>query len=248
MNTKILQYLLKNLEESFKLERWSDIRDAIGKDTVINQLPWTPVRFKKFLEDVNTTFDINVEQNIYGNKTVTDLSDYIDQEYSARFWGGGVWQPRTDLYQYSGWNIVDEINKRNPKAVLDVGCGYNQFKPRIQNLVGIDKYNNSADYMVDILEYNVEPETYDAVIVFGSINFGTYDDVSARFKKVFDLTAPGGRIYVRANPGESHKNGPWIEIFPWDFETAHRISKENNISLVTFKRDNGNRLYFVYEK
>lgn len=244
MNQKILNYIVKNLKDTFNLERWTQIREQIDQNTVIQDLPWTPKRFEKFKQELVDTFD--VDPTLSG--TVFDLSEQIDHSYAARFWGGGVWQPRTDVYQYSGWNIVDEINKMDPKAVLDVGCGYNQFKPRIKNLVGIDKYNNSADYMVDILDYHVEPESYDAVIVFGSINFGTYEDVSARFKKVFELTAPGGKVYVRANPGESHKNGPWIEIFNWDFKSAHSIATENGVNLLNYKQDNGNRLFFVYQK
>ena len=244
MNTKIFNHLVEKLRETFNLPRWDQIRTSISADTIILDLPWTPKRLEKFKDDLANLFDVEIDLS----GSVTNVTADIDDKYAARFWGGGVWQPRTDVYQYTGWNIVDEINKRNPKAVLDVGCGYNQFKPRIKNLVGIDKFNNSADYMVDILEYNVEPETYDAVIVFGSINFGDYDDVSARFSKVFELTAPGGKIYVRANPGQTHKNGSWIEIFPWDFESAHRIAKENAVTLVTFKKDNGDRLYFEYQK
>jgi len=244
MNTKIFNHLVEKLRETFNLPRWDQIRTSISADTIILDLPWTPKRLAKFKDDLANLFDVEIDLS----GSVTNVTADIDDKYAARFWGGGVWQPRTDVYQYTGWNIVDEINKLNPKAVLDVGCGYNQFKPRIKNLVGIDKFNNSADYMVDILEYNVEPETYDAVIVFGSINFGDYDDVSARFRKVFELTAPGGKIYVRANPGQTHKNGSWIEIFPWDFESAHRIAKENAVTLVTFKKDNGDRLYFEYQK
>ena len=244
MNKRILSYLLENLADSFKLERWADIRAALNADTIVDHLPWTPKRLEKFVEDIDNTFDVVIEPM----GTVAALADKIDHDYSSKFWGGGIWKPKTDGYQYTGWGIVDEINKRNPKAVLDVGCGYNQFKPRIPNLVGIDKFNNSADFMVDILEYNVEPETYDAVIVFGSINFGDYNEVTTKFKKVFELTAPGGRIYVRANPGETHKNGPWIEIFPWTFDAAHKIAKEHDVELVTFKQDNSNRLYFMFEK
>jgi hypothetical protein len=244
MNTKIFNHLTEKLRETFNLPRWYHIRTSIAADTIILDLPWTPKRLEKFKDDLANLFDVEIDLS----GSVTNVTADIDDKYAARFWGGGVWQPRTDVYQYTGWNIVDEINKLSPKAVLDVGCGYNQFKPRIKNLVGIDKFNNSADYMVDILEYNVEPQTYDAVIVFGSINFGDYDDVSARFSKVFELTAPGGKIYVRANPGQSHKNGPWIQIFPWDFEAAHRIAKENSVTLVTFKKDNGDRLYFEYQK
>jgi len=244
MNTKIFNHLIEKLHQLFNLSRYDKVRATIDKDTVLLDLPWTPKRLDKFKEFVAETFDIETDFN----GTLEDITADIDDKYAARFWGGGVWQPRTDQYQYTGWGIVDAINQRNPRAVLDVGCGYNQFKPRILNLIGIDKFNNSADYMVDILEYNVEPESYDAVIVFGSINFGDFNDISLRFSRVFDLTAPGGRIYVRANPGEQHKNGPWIQIFPWDFETAHRIAKDNDAKLITYKRDNGNRLYFEYEK
>ena len=244
MNTKIFNHLSKKLDDFFNLSKWDSLRAGIAADTVILDLPWTPKRLERFTQDLACTFDVEVDLR----GTLANVTADIDDKYAARFWGGGVWQPRTDVYQYTGWGIVAEINKRDPKAVLDVGCGYNQFKPRIKNLVGIDKFNNSADYMVDILEYNVEPETYDAVIVFGSINFGDYSDVSARFRKVFELTAPGGKIYVRANPGQTHKNGTWIEIFPWDFEAAHRIAKEHAVTLVTFKKDNGDRLYFEYQK
>jgi len=244
MNRKIYNHLVAKLKESFKLPRYDTVRAAIAESTVVSDMPWTPKRLERFKDDLVKTFDF--EPSLAGS--LSDITSHIDEEYSARFWGGGIWQPRTDVYQYTGWGIVDEINKRNPKAVLDVGCGYNQFKPRIPNLIGIDKYNNSADYMVDILEYTVDPESYDAIIVFGSINFGEYSDIEARMKRVFDLTAPGGRIYMRANPGESHKHGPWIDIFPWNFDTAHRLAKENGMTLVTLKKDNNNRLVMVYEK
>jgi hypothetical protein len=244
MNSKILKCIEENLQEAFNIDKYEYVKHTIKTDCKLDDLPWTPARLAKFVADIDITFDVVVEPI----GTVSALTDTIDNAYASKFWGGGIWKPKTDGYQYTGWGIVDEINKRTPRAVLDVGCGYNQFKPRIPNLVGIDKFNNSADFMVDILEYNVEPETYDAVIVFGSINFGDYNEVSSKFKKVFELTAPGGRIYVRANPGETHKNGPWIEIFPWTFEAAHKIAKEHNVTLVTFKQDNSNRLFFMYEK
>lgn len=245
MNSKILGFLLENLKESFKLSRWDTVRQGIDENTVVDSLPWTPARLKKFKDKVIATFQLD---DINTDKTVADLTTEIDEKYSARFWGQGVWQPRTDVYQYTGWNVVEEINKRNPRRVLDVGCGYNQFKPRISNLVGIDKYNNSADYMVDILDFNVEPNSFDAVIIFGSINFGTWDDMRMRYRKVFELLAPGGKVYVRANPGHTHKNGPWVDIFPWSFEYAHKIAVENNVQLTQFKQDNGDRLFFTFEK
>jgi len=243
MNRKIYNFLYKNLHDAFNLPKYDDFNKTMTRWTVVNALPWTPKRWEKFCEQINNEFDLEINFN----GTIADITHDIDQKYSARFWGG-IWQPRTEVYQYTGWNIVETINKANPKAVLDVGCGFNQFKARIPNLVGIDAYNNNADYMVDILDYTVPDNTYDHIIVFGSINFGEYDDIEVRMKKVIDLTMPDGKIYVRANPGHVHKNGQWIDIYPWDFDTAFRIANKFNCELSSFKKDNGDRLYFELRK
>jgi len=257
MNRRINEHLVKNLKATFNLERWREINEQISRETLLERLPWTSKRREKFTQMLASTFGVAAELR----GTVAELTNSLDQAYCEHFWQK-VWQPRTENYTYTGWQAVDEILSRNPRSVLDVGCGYNQFKTKIPNLVGIDKYNPAADYMVDILDFDVDPESYDAVMVFGSINFGDYEDVACRFAKVFELTAPGGRIYVRANPGYSHPTGPWIDIFAWDFATAHRVAKDNNATMLTFKHDQdqpqdssvdpghgqGNRLYFVYEK
>jgi SAM-dependent methyltransferase len=239
VNRKIFNFVFKNLKECFNLPKYAQARESISVNTMVLSLPWTPKKLEKFIALLNDTFDVDINIDLSVSMLVAD----IDTKYSSRFWGG-IWQPRTEVYQYTGWNIVDRINNSNPKAVLDVGCGFNQFKARIQNLIGIDAFNNSADFMVDILDYNVPNESYDHVIVFGSINFGDFSDIEAKFKKVVDLTMPGGTIYVRANPGEIHKNGQWVDIYPWDFETAYNIAVLNNCKLESFKKDNGNRLYF----
>jgi hypothetical protein len=243
MNRKIYKYLYKNLSDAFNLPKYNDFNLTMTQFTIVNALPWTPKRWEKFCNHINNEFDLEINFN----GTLADITNDIDKKYSARFWGG-IWQPRTEVYQYTGWNIVETINKADPKAVLDVGCGFNQFKARIPNLIGIDAYNNNADYMVDILDYTVPDKTYDHLIVFGSINFGEYSDIEVRMKKVIDLTMPNGKIYVRANPGHVHKNGQWIDIYPWDFDTAFKIAKKFNCKLSSFKKDNGDRLYFELKK
>ena len=159
-----------------------------------------------------------------------------------------VVQPRTGDYKHTGWELADEINGLNPERVLDVGCGYHPFKGRIQNLIGIDPYNNCADYEVDILNYKVRPESHDVIIALGSINFNSRDEIEKRFGHCVDLLKTGGRFYLRANPGITHKTGPYVEIFPWSFEIANEFAEQYNLHLDTFKRDANDRLYFVYTK
>jgi hypothetical protein len=242
MNTKIFNLIIKNLESAFNLPKYESVLKTLGKDTRIDFLPWTPARFEKFKYYIDSQLDLNIEYT----GTVEELTIKLDDMYMARFFSE-LWRPNTDVYVYSGWSLADEINKQNPKAVLDVGCGYNQFKNRIENLVGIDPYNNCADYMVSINDYNVD-EKYDHMLVLGSINFNELSDIEQKFSKCCSLLAENGKIYVRANPGHQWKTGPWVEIFPWSFEHANNIAKKFNLKLLTFKKDNNDRLFFVYQK
>ena len=194
-------------------------------------------------EYVAQTFDALIDQKF---KNVEQWTVAIDNYCLNRYFSQ-YWQADMKKWKYSGLQLIDEVNALHPRAVLDVGCGYNQFKGRIHNLIGIDPYNNCADYMVDILEYVAEPASYDAVIALGSINFNSQDEIESRVAKCVQLLSPGGRMYWRANPGMDHKNGPWVEIFPWSFEKCYEIAKKFDLTVETFKKDQ-NRLYWVYQK
>ena len=243
MNTKIFSLLLQNLQQSFNLARYKDLANNINADTLVHELPWTPARYKKFKDSVEQSLQLT--SDFVG--TLQSVVDDFDTRYSARFFGE-IWKPRTDDYVYTGWALVDEINKHNPRSVLDVGCGYHPFKGRIQNIIGIDPYNNCADYQVDILEYTVPPGSHDHIIALGSINFNSRQDIQARMAHCVNLLAPGGHMYMRVNPGIPHAAGPWVDIFPWDFATVKEFELEFDLKLETFKKDSNNRLYFEYTK
>lgn len=243
MNTKIFNLINENLQQAFNLEKYQTVRENITVDTEINKLPWTPARFRKFKESVEKEIQLPCEFD----GTIKDIVADLDRRYLNRFFGE-IWKPRTETFGYTGWGICDEINKLNPKSVLDVGCGYNQFKERIQNLVGIDPYNNSADYQVDILDYKVKPGSHDVVMAFGSINFNSRDEIEARFSHCVDLLEKGGKFFLRANPGIQHVKGPYVDVFAWSFEVVNELAEKYNLHLDTFKQDNNGRLYFVYTK
>ena len=241
MNTKIFNLLTKNLQTAFNLPKYSKI--SITEDTVVDSLPWTPARYRKFKDSVEAELSLPCEYRGTLREIVADLSE----RYTHRFFAE-IWKPRTGDYEHTGWSLVDEINALEPKSVLDVGCGYHPFKGRIQNLIGIDPYNDCADYEVDILDYRVKPESHDVIIALGSINFNSRSDIEQRFSHCVDLLKSGGRFYLRANPGIPHKTGPYVDIFPWTFEVVNEFAETYRLKLDTFKRDANDRLYFVYTK
>ncbi len=247
MNTKIFKLIKENLEKSFNLPKYEHIRTQIGPDTVIKELPWTPARYRKFCDTIQDQMQFDYDYP----GTVKETVDELDRRYLRRFFGE-IWKPRTGDYQWSGWAIVEEVLKHKPQRVLDVGCGYNQFKERIPNLIGIDPNNDCADYMVDVLDYRVPNEQFDAIIALGSINFNSQEDVEQRFAHCVNMLSSGGRFYLRANPGQQWPTGPWVDIFAWDFAFVKELEKRYNLKLETFKQDGHNspsgRLYFVYSK
>ena len=240
MNTKIFNLIKENLHSAFNLPKYQNI--VIDEDTQVDQLPWTPARYRKFKDAVEAELSLPCDYVGILKNIVTDLSE----RYILRFFGE-IWKPRTGDYAYTGWALVDEINNQNPQNVLDVGCGSHPFKGRIKNLVGIDPYNNCADYEVDILDYRVNHK-HDHILALGSINFNSRDEIEARFAHCVDLLLPGGKFYLRANPGITHKTGPYVEIFPWTFEIVNEFAEKYNLKLLEFKKDGNERLYFSYLK
>ena len=201
--------------------------------------------FALLVKNLKDSFNLPKYANIVIDETtVVDITHDLSERYINRFFGE-IWKPRTGDYDYTGWELADEINKQNPRSVLDVGCGYHPFKGRISNLLGIDPYNNCADYMVDILDY---VGSHDVIIALGSINFNDRSEIEARFKKCVDILDTGGKFYLRANPGITHKTGPYVDIFPWTFEVVREFADKYNLKLLEFKKDANDRLYFSYQK
>lgn len=234
---------MKNLEESLNLPKYDEIRNNLNQDTIVQDLPWTPARYEKFKVKIEQTLDLSCE--FIGS--IKEITNDLDIRYSNRFFGQ-IWKPHTEDYSYTGWNLVEEVNKLNPKKVLDVGCGYNQFKDRIKNLTGIDPYNNCADYQVDILEFAAVKESFDVIMALGSINFNSREDIELRLANCVKLLSPKGKMFFRVNPGIQHIKGPWVDVFAWSFELVHDFAKKFNLTLETFKKEANGRLYFVYSK
>jgi len=241
MNTKIFNLICKNLQDSFNLPKYANIQ--IHADTRVQDLPWTPARYRKFKDAVDN--ELSLPCDYVG--TVQDIVADLSERYTHRFFAE-MWKPRTGDYDYTGWTLVDEVNALNPDSVLDVGCGYHPFKGRMHNLVGIDPYNNCADYEVDILDYKVRTESHDVILALGSINFNSRDEIEQRFAHCVGLLKAGGKFYLRANPGIAHRTGPYVDVFAWSFEVVNQFAEIYNLHLDTFKQDTNDRLYFVYTK
>lgn len=196
-------------------------------------------------KSVTAIFDVDID--LKTTDSLYDIGKQIDQAVLEKYFGT-VWQPKTKQYKYSGLKIIDEVNALNPRRVLDLGCGYNEFKGKIKNLTGVDPFNDRADVNSTILNYQ-STEKFDIVVCLGSINFGSVDKIYDELEHAIQLTAPGGLLFFRANPGEQHLDpaARWIEFFDWTPEFIMNSANQLNCEVLTLRQDVGNRFYFVFK-
>jgi len=148
-------------------------------------------------------------------------------------------------------DLVERVKALRPQRVLDVGCGANLYKPLIPDLTGFDIVNPKADFVCDILDFKTTMR-YDVILVLGSINFGGEEDVLSRWKKVRGWLSPGGRIFVRVNPGISWDEAPELIMFPWTKDNIVSIGAQAGLKLaepiVERQTKRGLRYVFSYQE
>ena len=180
--------------------------------------------------------------------TLEQYAEAIDvaclHKYFSKYWENDI-----KKWKYSGLALVEEVNSLKPRAVLDVGCGYNEFRGKINNLIGIDPYNDKADHEVGTLEYRTD-QKFDVIMCLGSINFGSRDKILSEIGRCVDLLEDGGTMFFRVNPGVQHNKpeAKWIEFFAWNVPFIIELSEMFNLKVLDIRDDSNQRKYFIYRK
>ena len=215
-------------------------------DRILKNNPSLKSNSHAYCQVVNGVFDIELDKIV--DMEIYALAEQIDRAVLKNYFGK-VWQPETKKFKYSGLAIIDDVNAMKPDNVIDIGCGYNEFKGKIDNLIGIDPYNDRADIIVHTLDYNPEVE-YDVAICLGSINFGSSDKILGELENVVGMVKSGGFLYFRVNPGIQHNRpaAKWINFYDWDPVFISNAAQYLNCDVLTLRQDDNNRFYFVLRK
>ena len=159
------------------------------------------------------------------------------------------WKPDYSHFKYSGWELLTKVDKH--ETILDVGCGYNLFKPHFNDMLyGIDPANTASDELVSIEDFESDKQ-WDVLFILGSVNFGDEKTIKNQIKKAMQFLKTDGRIYWRQNPGVG--DHPWkgveeINFFPWSIELNYQYAKEFNCEVIECKWDKSNRIYAEWAK
>jgi SAM-dependent methyltransferase len=193
---------------------------------------------------IKETFGVSVKRC----DTLESYAEVIDnaclQKYFSKYW-----QNDMKKWKYSGLALINEVNNLKPRAVLDVGCGYNEFKGKIKNLIGIDPYNKNADIQVSTMEYKTD-QKFDVILCLGSVNFGSKDKITSEVGRCVNLLEDGGTMFFRVNPGLQHDKpeAKWIEFFAWNVPFIIELANIFNLQVIDIRDDTNQRKYFIYKK
>ena len=193
---------------------------------------------------IKETFGVEVKRCDTLEQYAENIDDACLHKYFSKYW-----QNDMKKWKYSGLALIDEVNNLHPRAVLDVGCGYNEFKGKIDNLVGIYPYNKQADFEVSTLENKTDTKIV-VMLCLGSVNFGSRDKIIAEIGRCVDLLADNGTMFFRVNPGLSHDKpeADWIEFYAWNVPFLIELSEIFNLKVLDIRDDTNQRKYFIYRK
>ena len=193
---------------------------------------------------IKETFGVEIKRC----ETLGQYADVIDDACLHRYFSK-YWQNDMKKWKHSGLQLIDEVNSLKPRAVLDVGCGYNEFKGKIKNLIGIDPYNDNADLKVSVVEYKTT-QKFDVILCLGSVNFGSREKILSEVGKCVNLLAEQGTMFFRVNPGLAHDKpeAKWIEFFGWNVPFIIELAEMYNLKILDIRDDTNSRKYFVLRK
>ena len=141
------------------------------------------------------------------------------------------WNTDLNCYHISGFAILPDIFALNPETILDLGCGYNEFKKYFPHLIGIDLANDHADVVSDFLDYECEDESVDVMLALGSINFGTQELVEKQIAWMTRKLKKGGTMFIRVNPAQAPDESIQEKFYIWTVEDIYNFSVKYNLKI-----------------
>lgn len=228
--------------------------NGLNSESEISSLDLDSVAELTLSKKLIKRFDIAIRKPLSSFDTAEDLIDHVTKvvvlTQNVRSFFADGWRSSIKSYRFSGTNLIEEINRQNPKRVLDLGCGENYFKNKIQNLVGLDIVNPNADIVCDFLDFDPGMAYFDIILALGSINFGSSDNVLEMLCHAKQLLSNKGKLYMRVNPGLRWPQRPDLVIYPWNHENIFTNGKIAGLSVLGTIQDDpgphGMRLVFIY--
>ena len=168
------------------------------------------------------------ELDLYYQTTLT-------KKYKPQKWIGYLFQENAGFEE-----MYNRINALNPNLVIDAGCGRNKHKNHIKNLIGFDASPYpEVDLHCAILDAPFDPNSADAVLALGSVQYISRAYVVENMKQIISWVKPGGLIEMRVMLDDD-KSKEYNKVydrealrFPWDNALIEEITNDQCLEFVT---------------
>jgi len=148
-------------------------------------------------------------------------------------------------------HVVEEI--KNVKSVIDVGCGFNQYKQFNNKLIGIDYSNDKADWVGDLIYYKTNIK-FEVAICYGILHFYSYDWIRRRLGWIIDNTTKNAKILMKVNPNNPRLDAPDLVWFDkWNRGLVEHFAEIYDLTISNWREwktpeDGSSRIKFDYKK
>lgn len=143
-----------------------------------------------------------------------------------------------------GLECIDDIMKRNPRSMLDIGCGHNQFVKKIKKInnitaIGVDIACLSADFVAPAHNLPFKDQYFDMIVSFDCMEHIPEEEIDMSFK---EFSRVGDRIYLKISLAHSKTkidNEPvhvCVKPKEWWVEMSKKYFK--NTRVLSHKRKN----------
>lgn len=139
---------------------------------------------------------------------------------------------RFKSFEFSGFNLIDEVNALKPGAVLDAGCGRNFLKGKINNLIGFDVINydtNDITASIEDLAHAYALGSIDVILALGNLQYDTRDEITLDIATLVSWLKIGGIMIVRA---QLHSEITTDRVMQWQATDIKIFSEMFNLSVI----------------
>mgnify|MGYP003680430153 CR=1 FL=1 len=142
---------------------------------------------------------------------------------------------------------------KNSLNVIDIGCGFNPYKPFCKNLIGVDIINEKADWIGDILDYDAQGIKFDVAICYGILHFNNYEWVKNRLEWVVNNISDDGEILIKVNPSQESQTPDVVWFENWNRGLAEHFAEIYSLEIWNWREwknpsDDSLRYKFDYRK
>ena len=140
-------------------------------------------------------------------KIYTSFGNHVKCIFSSVFSYDDNMTPRyralSSFFFVSSLYYLEFLLEKNPKVIVDIGCGENLFKKLIPNIHGIDPTpNNQLADEFDFFDAEFSQghaDTYESAFSINALHFISLKDFEKRILEFYNIIAPGGRGFIAFN-------------------------------------------------